>query len=143
MTTLTLGCGTNDLLVDAALSSATVNAGSLFTVNGPIKFSSLVSGLASFDVSGNLSVVAGTAFNSAANITVTGTWIFSNTATLNGVSQINNILGVTGTLTAAGALINSGITTQASVLAVPTSGPPTGYSYVIINNTTKQLYRMT
>lgn len=151
MTTLTLACGTNDLIIDASASSATINSGAgitlsaatIFSVSGAIKFSSLVSGLASFDALGNMTAIAGSPFNPAAAQTPSGTWTFSNTVTMSSTTQVNSTLGVSGILTASGAFKNPGITTQASVLAVPTSGPPSGFSYAIVNNTTGQFYRMT
>jgi hypothetical protein len=139
MANLTLTCGANTFLVDASASAMTVNslgnvtfnATGTFIVDAAVQFQDFGAGLASFDGSGNLSSIAGTAFNAAGNQTVSGTWAFGST------------VNVTGTTTLAGALINSGISTQASSIAIPSIAPPSGYSYVIVNNTSGQFYRMT
>lgn len=42
-----------------------------------------------------------------------------------------------------GQLIVESMSTQAAAVVAPTTSPPAGYSHVIVNNTTGQLYRMT
>lgn len=115
MANVPLNCGVNDLVVDAAS----------ITLNGPIQMGDFGAGVLVFDASGNVSSVAGAPFSVGANYSPSGTWTFSNT------------------VTCSAALLNPGITTQASVLGVTIQAPPTGYSVVIVNDSTGQFYRMT
>lgn len=131
MTTLPLTCGVNDFIVDASSSSMTVNSLNSVSLNssagnivlnataGHVQLSGFGSGVASFDSSGNISSVSGSVFNTSSNWSVSGTWTFNSSVTI------------------------SSAATQASVLGVPTTVPPSGYSHVVMNNTTGQLYRLT
>lgn len=145
MADLILECGTNDFIIDADQSSVTINslndislssASGKTKIDGAIQFMDLASGFLSLDSSGNASAVAGDLFSTSSPYTVTGAWTHSAAV------QVNSTLGVTGTATLGGIVINTGIVTQASTLGIPSFGPPAGYSYLIINNTTKEIRQM-
>lgn len=137
MTTLPLSCGSYDLVIDASASSVTINSLNPITLSGALKFSSLSSGFASLDSSGNVSSVAGSLFSTSTNYTLTGTWTYSSAV------QVNSTLGVTGAVTLGGAVLHTGIATIASSIGIPSIAPPAGWGYAIINTTTGEIRRMT